>query len=79
MAALNADGADALPAGKKILPPLSKPAGRLMWSVKDRASQACDQCRKAKVKCSGTLPCVKCKADNRDCRYVETKKDGAMR
>lgn len=64
--------------GKRLLPPLPN-SGRLTHPIKDRASQACDHCRKAKIKCSGTLPCVKCKADHRDCRYGETKKDGVVR
>jgi hypothetical protein len=33
-------------------------------------AQACDYCRKRKVKCDGEYPCAVCKSRNLDCTYL---------
>ncbi|KAI9493991.1 fungal-specific transcription factor domain-containing protein [Zychaea mexicana] len=42
---------------------------------RQRVSKACDQCRRKKVKCDGTLPqCSNCKTVGLECKYNETNK-----
>jgi hypothetical protein len=33
-------------------------------------AQACDYCRKRKVKCDGELPCAVCKLRNQECSFL---------
>ncbi|KAI9255585.1 fungal-specific transcription factor domain-containing protein [Phascolomyces articulosus] len=44
-------------------------------SKRQRVSKACDQCRRKKVKCDGTLPqCSNCRTVGLECKYNETNK-----
>ncbi|KAF5872772.1 putative zn 2cys6 transcription factor protein [Botrytis fragariae] len=49
----------------------SKPARKKYERTKERSkvTQACDQCRKGKARCSGNLPCTNCVYDKKDCSY----------
>lgn len=66
------------PPGKMLLPRLHQPktsAPDTKASGKERTSHACDKCRKAKAKCSGGIPCEKCKAEGKECVYGDGKRD----
>ncbi|KAF7947981.1 hypothetical protein EAE96_009050 [Botrytis aclada] len=49
----------------------SKPARKKYDRTRERSkvTQACDQCRKGKSRCSGNLPCTNCVYDKKDCTY----------
>jgi len=67
-----------LPPGKMLLPPLPKSRADHSASSrtdKNRTSHACEKCRKAKAKCSGSQPCEKCRAENKECIYGDKKRD----
>ncbi|TGO53990.1 hypothetical protein BCON_0114g00010 [Botryotinia convoluta] len=36
---------------------------------RSKVTQACDQCRKGKARCSGNFPCTNCVHDKKDCSY----------
>lgn len=67
------------PPGKMLLPPLPRPNSAIINSStnaeKNRISHACDKCRRAKAKCSGGLPCVKCRNEGKECIYGAGKRD----
>ncbi|TGO12881.1 hypothetical protein BTUL_0080g00010 [Botrytis tulipae] len=58
---------------KANIPPgdSSKPARKKYERTKERSkvTQACDQCRIGKAKCSGNLPCTNCVCDKKHCSY----------
>ncbi|TGO81741.1 hypothetical protein BPOR_1036g00050 [Botrytis porri] len=49
----------------------SKPPRKKYERTKERSkvTQACDQCRKGKARCSGNFPCTNCVYDKKDCSY----------
>lgn len=64
--------------GKMLLPPLPRAQGAYSSSSKSekfRTSHACNTCRKAKAKCSGGMPCDKCRNEDKECVYGEGKRD----
>lgn len=65
------------PPGKMALPPLPRAAGISTTSKleRNRTSHACDACRKSKSKCTGQLPCERCKAERKRCNYGDGKRD----
>lgn len=68
------------PPGKMLLPPLrpahSAAANATSKAVdRNRTSHACDKCRRAKAKCTGGLPCEKCKNESKHCVYGDGKRD----
>ncbi|TGO23640.1 hypothetical protein BPAE_0126g00240 [Botrytis paeoniae] len=48
-----------------------KPARKKYERTKERSkvTQACDQCRKGKSRCSGNFPCTNCVYDKKECSY----------
>ncbi len=67
-----------LPPGKMLLPPLPRPYkaySSTSKAEKNRTSHACDKCRKAKAKCSGSQPCDKCRSEGKECVYGDGKRD----
>jgi hypothetical protein len=38
-------------------------------SIIKRVRKACDRCRLRKVRCDGSNPCVRCRADNANCVF----------
>jgi hypothetical protein len=66
----------AAPAGKVAIPALRTPLTDSSKSLKKgRTAHACDTCRKAKAGCSGTRPCLRCKATRAECVYGDGKRD----
>jgi hypothetical protein len=66
------------PAGKLLLPPLPRSQGaKEVKNRKDkhRTAHACEKCRKAKAKCSGGVPCAKCRNEGKICVYGDGKRD----
>ncbi len=66
------------PPGKLLLPPLPKSRAEYTASSrteKNRTSHACNNCRKAKAKCSGGQPCEKCRTEDKECIYGDGKRD----
>ncbi|KAF7869963.1 hypothetical protein EAF04_004747 [Stromatinia cepivora] len=55
-----------IPHGDSFKPP---PTRRVKNGERRRVTQACDQCRTAKQKCSGNTPCVNCITDRLSCSY----------
>ncbi|APA13245.1 hypothetical protein SS1G_13789 [Sclerotinia sclerotiorum 1980 UF-70] len=55
-----------IPHGDSFKPP---PTRRPKSGERRRVTQACDQCRTAKQKCSGNTPCVNCITGQRSCSY----------
>ncbi|KAJ8060210.1 hypothetical protein OCU04_010553 [Sclerotinia nivalis] len=55
-----------IPHGNSFKPP---PTRRVKNGERRRVTQACDQCRIAKQKCSGNTPCVNCITDRLSCSY----------
>ncbi|CAD6446350.1 4b352ceb-2a94-493f-95f8-685ee4d53755 [Sclerotinia trifoliorum] len=55
-----------IPHGDSFKPP---PTRRGKNGERRRVTQACDQCRTAKQKCSGNTPCVNCITGQRPCSY----------
>ncbi|KAF7914778.1 uncharacterized protein EAE98_011477 [Botrytis deweyae] len=49
----------------------SKPARKKYPRTTERSkvTQACDQCRKGKARCSGNYPCTNCVYDKKDCSF----------
>ncbi|CEH16942.1 transcription factor grt1 [Ceraceosorus bombacis] len=49
------------------------PDGRLvqLYPPVERASQACELCRRRKAKCSGGMQCDRCKKANKECVYAQ--------
>ncbi|KNE70351.1 hypothetical protein AMAG_14491 [Allomyces macrogynus ATCC 38327] len=60
------------------IPPgyVTVPASSLIPAKKARAARACLQCRKRKIKCSGTEPCQHCQDFELLCEYKEPLKRG---
>jgi hypothetical protein len=66
------------PPGKIALPPLPKNLASYSSSSKGerfRTQHACNNCRKAKAKCSGEMPCDKCRNEEKECIYGDGKRD----
>jgi hypothetical protein len=64
--------------GKMLLPPLPRAPGAYSSSSKSekfRTSHACNTCRKAKAKCTGGMPCDKCRSEEKECVYGDGKRD----
>ncbi|CCF37014.1 hypothetical protein CH063_08445 [Colletotrichum higginsianum] len=43
-------------------------------AVKARSANACNTCRRRKVKCSGEQPCRNCSRNNLDCEFGDGRK-----
>ncbi|KAK1963240.1 hypothetical protein LY78DRAFT_585131 [Colletotrichum sublineola] len=43
-------------------------------AVKARSANACNTCRRRKVKCSGEHPCRNCARNNLDCEFGDGRK-----
>ncbi|KAM0144892.1 hypothetical protein ACHAP3_000011 [Botrytis cinerea] len=55
-----------IPHGNSFKPALGR-KGR--DGERSKVTQACDQCRKGKSRCSGNMPCNNCAYDKKDCSY----------
>lgn len=51
-------------------------AGNSKVKTRTKVSRACDNCRKKKIKCSGTYPCKSCQTYNCECIYSEPSGSG---